>query len=148
MYIFKFADIGEGLHEGTVGEINVKVGDAVKEGDTLFTVETDKVTSEIPSPATGKIAKMLFNEGDVIHVGQVIFHIDDGTGDAPAEEATKEEAPAKESGGEKAASVVGDLKVSNDLFSFDNLKSSKAASTPAPKAEAKTTKSASTSSFD
>ncbi len=148
MYIFKFADIGEGLHEGTVGEINVKVGDAVKEGDTLFTVETDKVTSEIPSPATGKIAKMLFNEGDVIHVGQVIFHIDDGTGDAPAEQVTKEEAPAKESGGEKAASVVGDLKVSNDLFSFDNLKSSKATSAPAPKAEATTPKSASTSSFD
>lgn len=55
MYKFKFVDIGEGLHEGKVGEIFKRVGDTVKEGDDLFLVETDKVTTEIPSPVTGKI---------------------------------------------------------------------------------------------
>ena len=114
MFIFKFADIGEGLHEGVVGQIEVKVGDSVKEGDTLFTVETDKVTSEIPSPATGKVAKVLIEEGQTIHVGDPIFHIDDGSGDAPVEESKKEE--VKE---EKAASVVGDLKVSNEVVDFN-----------------------------
>ncbi|MFL1059795.1 biotin/lipoyl-containing protein, partial [Mycoplasmopsis synoviae] len=48
MYTFKFADIGEGLHEGVVAEIYVKVGQQVKEGDNLFSVDTDKVTSDIP----------------------------------------------------------------------------------------------------
>ena len=38
MYKFKFADIGEGLHEGTVGDILVKVGATVAEGDSLFVV--------------------------------------------------------------------------------------------------------------
>ena len=57
MYKFKFADIGEGLHEGVVAEIYKNVGDEVNEGDSLFSVETDKVTSDIPSPASGKILK-------------------------------------------------------------------------------------------
>ncbi|ADN69262.1 dihydrolipoyl dehydrogenase [Mycoplasmopsis fermentans] len=84
MYVFKFADIGEGLHEGTVGEISVKVGDKIKEGDTLFSVETDKVASEIPSPVDGIIKEIRMKTGDVIHVGQEIFVIDDGKGGSVA----------------------------------------------------------------
>lgn len=122
MYKFKFADIGEGLHEGIVAEIYKKEGDEVKEGDSLFSVETDKVTSDIPSPITGKIIKVLMAQGDTIHVGQEIYFFDDGTGlennsesDAPAPQSTeKEEEPE-----EKAASVVGEVKVSNELFSLD-----------------------------
>ncbi|WP_036456761.1 dihydrolipoyl dehydrogenase [Mycoplasmopsis lipofaciens] len=92
MYVFKFADIGEGLHEGTVGEISVKVGQKVKEGDTLFSVETDKVASEIPCPVDGIIKEIKMSEGDVIHVGQDIFVIDDGSGDSvPASEPIKNE---------------------------------------------------------
>ncbi|MBN3534472.1 dihydrolipoyl dehydrogenase [Mycoplasma procyoni] len=131
MFKFKFADIGEGLHEGTVAEIYKKEGDEVKEGDSLFSVETDKVTSDIPSPATGKIVKVLMAQGDVIHVGQEIYIIDDGSGDtdsAPAPEAKKEEAPA-----EGGASVVGEVKVSNELF---DLSAFKAPSAQASKQEA------------
>jgi pyruvate/2-oxoglutarate dehydrogenase complex dihydrolipoamide acyltransferase (E2) component len=86
MYKFKFADIGEGLHEGVVGEIYKKEGDMVKEGDSLFSVETDKVTSDIPSPVDGKIAKVLMIEGDTIHVGSIIYHIDDGSSTSATEE--------------------------------------------------------------
>ncbi|VEU59056.1 dihydrolipoyl dehydrogenase [Mesomycoplasma neurolyticum] len=118
MHKFKFADIGEGLHEGVVAEIYKNVGDEVKEGDSLFSVETDKVTSDIPSPATGKIVKILMAVGDTIHVGQEIYYIDDGSGDteettetASSQEVVKEEAPQ-----EGGASVVGEVKVSNDLF--------------------------------
>ncbi|TNK95193.1 dihydrolipoyl dehydrogenase, partial [Mycoplasmopsis pullorum] len=63
MYKFKFADIGEGLHEGVVAEIYKKEGDSVNEGDSLFSVETDKVTSDIPSPVSGTIKKVLMNQG-------------------------------------------------------------------------------------
>ncbi|MCU9936177.1 hypothetical protein NWP96_03460 [Mycoplasmopsis cynos] len=67
MYRFKFADIGEGLHEGVVAEIYKKEGDVVNEGDSLFSVETDKVTSDIPSPVSGKVIKVLMTVGDTIH---------------------------------------------------------------------------------
>ncbi|WGI36841.1 dihydrolipoyl dehydrogenase [Mesomycoplasma lagogenitalium] len=129
MHKFKFADIGEGLHEGVVAEIYKKEGDMVNEGDSLFSVETDKVTSDIPSPATGKIVKVLMKEGDTIHVGQEIYHIDDGSSnyepEAPVE--TKKEATSSEGG----ASVVGEVKVSNELFDLS------AFTKPATKVEVK-----------
>ncbi|VEU75935.1 dihydrolipoyl dehydrogenase [Mycoplasmopsis columboralis] len=118
MYKFKFADIGEGLHEGTVAEIYVKDGQTVKEGDNLFSVETDKVTSDITSPVNGVISKIMMAVGDVIHVGQEIFLIDDGSGDAVVEE------PAKEEKKETGASVVGEAVVNNDLIDLAAFKKS------------------------
>ncbi|TDV23576.1 dihydrolipoamide dehydrogenase [Mycoplasmopsis mustelae] len=140
MHKFKFADIGEGLHEGVVAEIYKKEGDSVNEGDSLFSVETDKVTSDIPSPATGKIIKVLMAVGDTIHVGQEIYYIDDGSGnsveEAPVVE-SKPEAKTEESGG---ASVVGEVKVSNQLFDLSAFKKPAATENIATNAEvAKTT---------
>lgn len=77
MFRMKFTDIGEGLNDGKVVEVVVKVGDSVKEGETLFTVETDKMTSEIPAPVTGTIAEVLIKEGDEITVGDEIFVIEE-----------------------------------------------------------------------
>lgn len=116
MYKFKFADIGEGLHEGVVAQIYKKEGETVNEGDSLFSVETDKITADIPSPKTGKIVKVLMAEGDTIHVGQEIYHIDDGSGAEAEVEEAKPEAEEKPAGG---ASVVGEVKVSDALLSFD-----------------------------
>ncbi|MBN0919618.1 biotin/lipoyl-binding protein [Mycoplasma gypis] len=76
MFKMQFTDIGEGLHEGTVSEVFVKEGDMVKEGDNLFSVETDKMTAEIPAPVTGKIAKVLISAGQEITVGEEIFYIE------------------------------------------------------------------------
>lgn len=95
MYQFKFSDIGEGLHEGTVAEVYKKVGDTVKEGDSLFSVETDKMTSDIPSPVDGVIAEVLLDVGKVIHVGDVVYVINTGKGaPAPAPAAPAAPAPA------------------------------------------------------
>ncbi|WP_025725510.1 2-oxo acid dehydrogenase subunit E2 [Acholeplasma granularum] len=93
MYEFKFADIGEGIHEGTVLQWNFKVGDKVKEGETLVVVETDKVNAELPSPVDGVIVSLGAKEGEEIHVGQVIVTIDDGSGTPVAPKAA--EAPAQ-----------------------------------------------------
>lgn len=87
MYEFKFSDIGEGLHQGTVAEVYKNVGDVVKEGDSLFSVETDKMTSDIPCPVDGKISKVLLKVGDVIHVGDIVYIID--TGNAKASDSTE-----------------------------------------------------------
>jgi len=56
---FRLPDLGEGIHEGEVITVRVKVGDAVKEGDIILEVETDKATVEIPSPYTGQCRKSL-----------------------------------------------------------------------------------------
>ena len=121
MYKFKFADIGEGLHEGKVGEIYVKVGDKISEGDSLFSVETDKVTSDIPSPVTGLVTEILIKQGETVHVGDEIFHFDTGEESPQKEKVPKPETKTtpeansskEESGG---ASVVGEVKVSNNLW--------------------------------
>ncbi|WP_339034032.1 dihydrolipoyl dehydrogenase [Spiroplasma endosymbiont of Cantharis rufa] len=112
MFKVKFADIGEGLTEGTVTEVLVKVGDQVKMGDALFNVETDKVTSDIYAPVDGKVATILISANQEIKVGQVVVEIDDGKGDAPKEEAKSKSEPVEEN-----ASVVGATPVSNDLLS-------------------------------
>ena len=125
MFKFKFADIGEGLHEGTVAEIYVKEGQQVQEGDSLFSVETDKVTSDIPSPVAGKVAKINIETGQLIHVGEEVFQIDDGSADSAEAPAKEQEAKPAAKEDEGAASVVGSIEVSNNLFSFDMFKSSK-----------------------
>jgi len=116
MYEFKFADIGEGIHEGKILKWHYKVGDKVKEGETLVVVETDKVNAELPSPVDGVIASLGAKEGDTIHVGQVLVVINDGSG-APAPEVKKEE-PKKEaiSEGKAAPGVIGQIEVSEEVM--------------------------------
>src|SRR5512147_2687549 len=72
---FKFPDIGEGLTEGEIVRWLVKEGDAVKEGQPLVEVETDKALAEIPSPRTGVVLKILAKEKEIVKVGQVIVVI-------------------------------------------------------------------------
>ncbi|WP_368486217.1 dihydrolipoamide acetyltransferase family protein [Spiroplasma sp. DGKH1] len=120
MLKFKFADIGEGLTEGVVGEINVKVGDKIKDGQTMFSVETDKVNAEIPSPVDGTITKINMKVGDTIFVGDVVIEIDDGSGDSasPSSAPPAEAKPAEE---EKAAGVVGAVPISNTVIAARSL---------------------------
>jgi pyruvate dehydrogenase E2 component (dihydrolipoamide acetyltransferase) len=124
MYRFKFADIGEGIHEGILLEWMVDQGDDVKSGESLFLVETDKVNAEIPSPVDGKVAKMMAKVGDIIKVGDVIIEIDDGVDDKNSElqiEKIEKNNETKELPKEKGAGVVGEITVSNNVIpSFDN----------------------------
>lgn len=61
--------LGETVAEGTVTRWYKKVGDAVKADETLFDVETDKVNTEIPAPASGVLAEILIEEGVTAKVG-------------------------------------------------------------------------------
>jgi multifunctional 2-oxoglutarate metabolism enzyme len=63
---------GESVTEGTILEWSVKVGDAVKEGDTVVEISTDKVDMELPAPASGTILEILAGDGETVTVGQVI----------------------------------------------------------------------------
>jgi len=64
--------MGEGIIEATITKILKKEGDSVEEEDSIMEIATDKVDSEIPAPASGIIAKILFEEGDVPKVGDLI----------------------------------------------------------------------------
>ena len=89
---FKMPDIGEGIAEGEIVKIDIKVGDTIQEDDILFEVQNDKSVEEIPSPVSGKILEVKVQEGTVARVGDVIVVIDDGSG--PAEASAPAAAPA------------------------------------------------------
>ena len=61
--------LGETVAEGTVTRWYKKVGDAIKADEALFDVETDKVSTEIPAPASGVVAEILVAEGTTAKVG-------------------------------------------------------------------------------
>ncbi|WP_372645329.1 dihydrolipoamide acetyltransferase family protein [Ancylomarina sp.] len=64
--------MGEGIIEATITKLLKKEGDSVEEEDSIMEIATDKVDSEIPAPASGIIAKILFEEGDVPKVGDIV----------------------------------------------------------------------------
>ncbi len=89
----KVPELGESVVEATVAEWQVNVGDAVKKGDVLVELETDKVNLEVEAEADGVISQITANEGDDVNIGDVIAVIDgDGTAvtaPAPAAEPAK-----------------------------------------------------------
>jgi pyruvate dehydrogenase E2 component (dihydrolipoamide acetyltransferase) len=89
--------LGETVTEGTVTKWFKSVGDEVSEDETLFEVSTDKVDSEVPSPASGYLAEILVEEGDTVDVGTKLAVISDSPpGDGESAAPAKEEAEAEE----------------------------------------------------
>ena len=113
-YIFKFPDIGEGLEEGVIIQWHVDKGQKVKMGESLVTMETDKVVTEIPSPRDGVIAARYGSEGETIRVGAALVEIE-LDGDEVAINQV-EEKPKAESVEEEGAGVVGTLEVAGNDF--------------------------------
>ena len=67
--------MGESITEGTILEWKKKVGDNIGKDETLLEISTDKVDSEIPSPASGLILEILAQVNETIPVGDVIARI-------------------------------------------------------------------------
>ena len=91
-YEFKLPDLGEGLTEGEVARWLVSEGDEVAEDQPLVEIQTDKTTVEIPSPAAGKVAQILVEEGAVVPVGTILVVI----GEDGAQPAVQTPAPPKD----------------------------------------------------
>lgn len=111
--------MGESVVEATVIGWSKSVGDTVEEDETLLEISTDKVDSEVPSPAAGTLVEILAEENETIEVGQTIAIIATGKGasssastkSSPKEEkkeqaasAQKQEQPAKASASEAPSS--------------------------------------------
>ena len=84
--------MGESIMEGTILEWYKKVGDSIEKDETLLEIGTDKVDSEIPSPASGTISEILANPNDIVDIGKVIARIDT-TGSDIQEQKTEVKAP-------------------------------------------------------
>ncbi|WCN37415.1 dihydrolipoamide acetyltransferase family protein [Aneurinibacillus uraniidurans] len=81
MVEFKLPDVGEGMHEGEITRWLIAEGDHVEQDQPVVEVQTDKVNAELSAPVSGVITQLLFAAGDTVHVGQVMFVIDDGVGE-------------------------------------------------------------------
>ncbi len=69
-------ELGESVHEGTVSRWLKAVGDAVKEDEPIVEIMTDKVNTELPSPAAGVLTKILIEEGQPVKVFEAMGVID------------------------------------------------------------------------
>jgi 2-oxoglutarate dehydrogenase E2 component (dihydrolipoamide succinyltransferase) len=89
--------LGESVDEGTISKWLKNIGDEINEYDPLLEVNTDKVDSEIPSPASGMLLAILIPEGTTITAGTLLAWIGEpgedipDAGDTPVIEVQKEE---------------------------------------------------------
>lgn len=104
-YIFKFPDIGEGIHEGRILKWYLEKGQTVRSGDPVVQMETDKVVADIPSPKSGVILARFGNVSEVVKVQDALVEI----------EVEGEEAKPQDSGQveEKGFGVVGTIEVAS-----------------------------------
>ncbi len=72
--------MGEGIIEATITRWLVSQGEKVTVDQPLLEVATDKVDSEIPSPVEGTLSRLVYNEGEIPKVGEVIAIIDTANG--------------------------------------------------------------------
>src|SRR6266566_3514083 len=77
MLPIKVPPLGESIVEATVSRWLKKEGDVVAAGDTLVDLETDKITVEVPALKPGVLAKRAKNEGEVVHVDDVLGELDE-----------------------------------------------------------------------
>src|SRR5437762_13177866 len=91
----KIPAVGESITSGVVSVWHKKSGDFVDSGDALFTLETDKVSTEIVAEKAG-VLETKVPEGREVKIGEVVATIDDS--EAPLEEEKAEKPPEKNKG--------------------------------------------------
>jgi 2-oxoglutarate dehydrogenase E2 component (dihydrolipoamide succinyltransferase) len=100
--------MGESITEGTIIAWHKAPGDEVEQDETLLEIGTDKVDTEVPSPAEGVLLEQLVEEGDTVEVGTVIATLEtepeaaDAESDAPSPDEAEDEAPSEEPAEEEA----------------------------------------------
>jgi len=94
-YKLLLPSMGEGVMEATIITWLFNEGDNVKEDDSVVEIATDKVDSDVPTPVSGKIVKILKQKDEVAKVGEAIAILEiEGDGGNTAEEQTTPETPA------------------------------------------------------
>ncbi|MEW6365745.1 MAG: dihydrolipoyllysine-residue succinyltransferase [Acidobacteriota bacterium] len=86
--------LGESITEGTVTKWFKKIGESIKQDEPLFEVSTDKVDTEIPSPVSGTVSKILVEEGKTVTVGSTVAMVETELAVAAAQPAEPKPAAA------------------------------------------------------
>src|SRR3970040_711527 len=86
--------MGESIAEGTVTKWHKKVGDRVERDEPLFEISTDKVDTEIPSPASGILSEIRVGEGQTVPINTVVGVIGEKVAEVRAE-APRQAPPAR-----------------------------------------------------
>jgi pyruvate/2-oxoglutarate dehydrogenase complex dihydrolipoamide acyltransferase (E2) component len=83
--------MGVSVAEGTVVEWKKRVGDWVESDEPIVEISTDKVETEVPSPASGRVASLAVEVGETVDIGTVLATIDTGArpGEAHADESAR-----------------------------------------------------------
>ncbi len=113
--------MGEGITDATITRWLVAEGQMVEEDQPIVEVATDKVDTEVPSPAKGKVSKLHFIVGDVPKVGQILASIEtERAGDEPLKlEVTQtEKAAVKQTGLNKSNSQVVSFHIESSTYSM------------------------------
>ncbi len=84
---FKLPELGENILSADVLHVLIKKGDVIDADQPVLEIETDKATIEVPSTVGGRVKEVFVKDGEKVQVGQVIFSIDEVSGEAAAEEA-------------------------------------------------------------
>jgi|TARA_R100000501_G_scaffold17834_1_gene34197 2-oxoglutarate dehydrogenase E2 component (dihydrolipoamide succinyltransferase) len=112
--------LGESVTEATVGEWLKQPGDSVAVDEPIVSLETDKVSVEVPSPVAGTLSEQLAEVGDEVEVGAIIARVEEGAGgskdgsasakkaDSPAKSTSSPEADAETKAAEDDDSAAGD----------------------------------------
>lgn len=91
----KVPALGESVTEATVAQWFKKAGDQVTVDEPLVELETDKVTVEVPAPASGVLSEVLVESGTTVEIGAILAMIGEGSGKVSAKPAAKKEEPKK-----------------------------------------------------
>jgi pyruvate dehydrogenase E2 component (dihydrolipoamide acetyltransferase) len=109
---FILPNLGDGVAQGDVLKVLVKVGDTLAVDQSVLELETDKATIEVPSDVAGKVTAIKVKAGDKVKPGQAVLTLEGSTGsngssgskaEAPKQEASKQEAPKQEAPKQEAA---------------------------------------------
>src|SRR6478672_3635972 len=77
---FEIPNLGENVEKADVARVLVAVGDVIKVDQSLFELETDKATVEVPSTVAGKVTEIKVKAGDKVKGGQVAIVVDETAG--------------------------------------------------------------------
>ena len=103
--------LGESITEGTILEWKKDIGDSISRDETILEISTDKVDSEVPSPASGVLLEILYQKNDTVAVGEVIARIgESGEKVAPKKIENKEKIDT-----EIEKEVVSDIPVKKEI---------------------------------
>src|SRR5438309_789001 len=107
--------LGESITEGTLAQWLKKPGEAVAADEPIASLETDKVSVDVPSPIAGVLTEQLVAEGDTVAVGAVIARIDPNAGARRAARGARQDVAAPADGRPTAQGGAGNHRHADDV---------------------------------